>query len=174
MVATMAAVRANRSLGRLDKARSACREAIEVLRPANAKPCLAQAETLAACLEGDAVRAVDRYLEARLRCGRDVVADVALDVATCLHDSTDDLDTEIVRRFLEQSADIEDRGVRFRLEDLRAGLFERIGEPEHALVALGHARSSVQALLDHMPPEHRSTFEAHAWVRAIMRVRLTP
>jgi len=174
MVATMAAVRASWSLGRLDEARSACRAALEILRAANARPWLAQAETLMACLEGAASRAVDRYMEARVRCGRDVIAEVALDVATCLHASKDALDEDAIRRFLDESADIEDCGVRFRLEDLRAGLFDRIGEPERALIALGHARSGVQGLLDHMPPEHRGLFEAHPWVRAITRVRLTP
>ncbi len=174
MIATMAAVRASWALGRLGEARAACRAAIEILRPANARPLLTQAETLMACLEGVAARAVDCYLQARIHCGRGVIAEVALDVATCLHDATDDLDADMIRRFLDESADIEDCGLRYRLEDLRAGLFERLGEAELARVALGNARSGVQALLEQMPVEHRAMFEAHPWVRAIMRVRLTP
>jgi tetratricopeptide (TPR) repeat protein len=158
--------------GRRPEARAQCDVALGILAPSRVPRFTLPIECLRAALEDDVGTAVGKLEELQHRCAPFEYAEAALDVGEAL--VTQRADQAVIEKYLAVSCDIAHRGVRYRIEDLRAQLFEQIGDVEHARDSVARAQHELDRLSDRMRDDYRPQLDAHPWVRSIRRLRSVP
>jgi len=123
-------------------------------------------------LLGNRDAALDALGQVRYACAQHERAEAALDVGTGLleHGAS----AAQVERYLPLSEEVAQRGVRYRVEELRSALRLAIGDVEGARVALGHAREQLAWLLERLDETYRDQLLEHPWVKGLLRVRAVP
>jgi class 3 adenylate cyclase/predicted ATPase len=154
--------------GALDAAREQCDEALRVLEPTGAAglflPAMSLRLRLAPTHSAEAIFAL--LARAEDRSGAPARAQIAVDLAECLLDSR--LADATRRALVTRIPTTEHRAFRYRLDYLCARLQHRSGNPSRARELLDAAQADVWNLVGRMPGEHRSSFQAHPWVRAVV------
>ena len=134
---------------------------------------LAPIRALRHALAGEIAPAMDALEEACIACAPAERAEAVLDVGEALVSRGGE--RAQIERYLVLSREVAHRGVRYRVEDLRAELFARIGDAGAARYTLGEARRELERLTERIEgDDYRERLADHPWVKALRRVRAVP
>jgi tetratricopeptide (TPR) repeat protein len=155
-----------------DAARRECDVALAIVSPTSVPRFALPIQCLRATLDGDLHSAVALLDETAQACAPFERAEAALDVGEGL--LTGQPASADIVRYLAATRDIAHRGIRYHIEDIRAQLFERLGDVEHARECVSHSHEELDRLLEKLNDEYRGKLESHPWVRSIRRLRVVP
>ncbi|HTJ45445.1 MAG TPA: tetratricopeptide repeat protein, partial [Kofleriaceae bacterium] len=171
-VARLGLARAHAWSGRVADARAQCDEALAILEPTPVPRFVLPVRSMRNALDGKLDALVETLDAIESACAPYEFGEAVLDAGEALveHDARGGL----VARYLSIAGRAAHRGLRYRIEDLRATLFERIGDNEGARECVQRSHHELDRLLDRMNDEYRERMADHPWVKAIRRVRAVP
>ena len=170
--ARLGLARAHAWSGRLEDAVAQCAAALATLEASPVPRFVLPVRCLRAALNGDVVAALDALEAVRRVCAPHERGEAALDIGEALvvHGAPD----EVLRRYLSLSEEAGQRGVRYRLEDLRSRFRLAIGEVDAARASLALARADLDGLREQLDDQYRRQLDDHPWVRELVRIRAVP
>jgi hypothetical protein len=145
----------------------ACDTLLEAMQPTPVPRFRLPVVCLRAALVGDVEAALLALARVREFCAPHEYAESALDLGEEL--ARRGAPAELLARWLERSADCRHEGLRHRLDDRRARVFERLGDLEAARASQVRAQAGADRLWSCLPEDYRRRFEAHPFVAALGR-----
>jgi tetratricopeptide (TPR) repeat protein len=143
-----------------------CDMALSILEPSPTPRVWVSVSALASSIRGEAEEAVHWLERARSETSPHAFTEAACDVGALLEHGAD---AELLRRYLGCVGP--HQGIAYRVESLRAGVLEQLGETDDSDAARRRARELAAELSEQLEDDYRERFVRHAWVAALRPLR---